>query len=132
MENATPHDSPDTLAPVSSDADDGKDEMNFAEFPLAAIADRVPDDQKTLVFEDQIFDSGRSEMISRRLTITASEKYGLPTSLDDEVILGLSLELPSALRRRDWNREDLRLSFRLALRGLDRHAGRSRRSAFQR
>ena len=63
--------------------------MNFAEFPLAAIADRVPDDQKTLVFEDQIFDSGRSEMITRRLTITASEKFGLPTSLDDEVILGL-------------------------------------------
>ncbi len=89
MEDATPHDSLDTLAPVSFDADDGKDEMNFAEFPLAAIADRVPDDQKTLVFEDQIFDSGRSEMIARRLTITASEKYGLPTSLDDEVILGL-------------------------------------------
>ncbi len=69
--------------------DDGRDELNLAEFPLAAIANRVPDNQKTLVFEDQIFDSGKSEMIKRRLTISASDKYGLPTSLDDEVILGL-------------------------------------------
>jgi len=89
MEDATPKDSLDPIAPLPFEIDDGKDEMNFAEFPLAAIADRVPDDQKTLVFEDQIFDSGRSEMITRRLTITASEKFGLPTSLDDEVILGL-------------------------------------------
>ena len=28
-------------------------------------------------------------MITRRLTISASDKFGLPTSLDDEVILGL-------------------------------------------
>ena len=71
------------------DLEDGRDELNLAEFPLAAIADRVPDNQKTLVFEDRIFDSGKSEMITRRLTISASDKYGLPTSLDDEVILGL-------------------------------------------
>lgn len=89
MEDATPKESLRTLAPLPLDIDDGKDEMNFAEFPLATIADRVPDDQKTLVFEDQIFDAGRSEMITRRLTITASEKFGLPTALDDEVILGL-------------------------------------------
>ena len=65
--------------------------MNLAEFPLAAIADRVPGNQKTLVFEDRIFDSGKSEMITRRLTISASDKYGLPTSLDSDVILGLKI-----------------------------------------
>lgn len=75
--------------PLPFDLDDGRDELNLAEFPLAAIADRVPDNQKTLVFEDRIFDSGKSEMITRRLTISASDKFGLPTSLDDEVILGL-------------------------------------------
>lgn len=69
--------------------DDGKDEMNLAEFPLAAIADRVPADQKTLVFEDTIDDWGTSQTITRRLTISAADKFGLPTSLDDEVILGL-------------------------------------------
>jgi hypothetical protein len=76
-------------APLAFDLEDGRDELNLAEFPLAAIADRVPDNQKTLVFEDRIFDSGKSEMITRRLTISASDKFGLPTSLDDEVILGL-------------------------------------------
>lgn len=68
---------------------DGRDEMNLAEFPLATIADRVPRGQKTLVFEDKIQDHGTGEEVSRKLTITASDQYGLPTALDDEVILGL-------------------------------------------
>ncbi|MGE0538142.1 MAG: replication initiator protein A, partial [Pirellulales bacterium] len=61
--------------------------MNLAEFPLASLDDRLPKDQKTLVFEDQIQVKG--EPVTRRLTISASDKYGLPTALDDEVILGL-------------------------------------------
>jgi hypothetical protein len=89
MEDATQPDSLRAKTPLPFDLDDGRDELNLAEFPLAAIADRVPDNQKTLVFEDRIFDSGKAEMITRRLTISASDKFGLPTSLDDEVILGL-------------------------------------------
>lgn len=82
--------STDVRSPIPGfDLEDGRDELNLAEFPLAAIADRVPDNQKTLVFEDSIYDSGKAETITRRLTISASDKYGLPTSLDDEVILGL-------------------------------------------
>lgn len=61
--------------------------MNLAEFPLASLDDRLPKDQKTLVFEDQI--TARGVPVTRRLTISASDKYGLPTALDDEVILGL-------------------------------------------
>jgi hypothetical protein len=61
--------------------------MNLAEFPLASLDDRLPKDQKTLVFEDVITVKG--EPVTRRLTISASDKYGLPTALDDEVILGL-------------------------------------------
>jgi hypothetical protein len=76
-------------SPAAFDIDDGKDELNLAEFPLAAIADRVPDGQKTLVFEDRMHDFGKNQLITRRLTISASDKYGLPTSLDDEVIVGL-------------------------------------------
>ena len=67
----------------------GKDEMNLAEFPLTTLADRVPHGCKTLVFEDCIFDKGQRQPVARRLTISASDKYGLPTALDDEVILGL-------------------------------------------
>lgn len=66
-----------------------RDELNFAEFPLAALADTVPSGQKTLVYTDTIFDRGRNEPVNRKLTITASDEYGLPTALDDEVILGL-------------------------------------------
>ncbi len=66
-----------------------RDELNFAEFPLAALADTIPSGQKTLVYTDTIFDRGRNEPVNRKLTITASDEYGLPTALDDEVILGL-------------------------------------------
>ena len=67
----------------------GRDEMNLAEFPLATLADRAPRGCKTLVFEDQIRDRGQGQDVARRLTISASDRYGLPTARDEEVILGL-------------------------------------------
>lgn len=77
---------PDPLPPKVVD---GKDELNLAEFPLSALADRLQPDQQTLVFEDRVWDANRGEIIARQLSITASAEYGLPTALDDEVILGL-------------------------------------------
>ena len=74
-----------------------RDELNFAEFPLASLSDRLPPGKKTLVFEDTITDRGRGQPVTRRLTISASEKFGLPTALDDEVILGL-VQLSSAAK----------------------------------
>ena len=68
---------------------DGKDELNLAEFPLCALADRLAPGQKTMVFEDRIWDANRAEMVTRKLTITGSDEYGLPTAHDDEVLLGL-------------------------------------------
>lgn len=68
---------------------DGRDELNFAEFPLGSIAERIDPNTKTLVFEDQIFDKRRNQLITRRLTIAGSDAFGLPTSTDDEVLLGL-------------------------------------------
>ena len=85
MENADRIEEP--LMPQKSG--DGKDEMNLAEFPLCALARRLRPDQKTLRFEDRIFDKGRNEWITRQLTVTGSDAYGLPTALDDEVLLGL-------------------------------------------
>jgi len=67
----------------------GRDELNLAEFPLCCIADRLEPGQKTLRFEDRTWDAGRREMITRQLTITGADEYGLPTALDDEVLLGL-------------------------------------------
>ncbi len=68
---------------------DGRDELNLAEFPLCALAHRLRPDQKTLRFEDRVWDERRGETITRQLTITGSDAYGLPTALDDEVLLGL-------------------------------------------
>jgi len=66
-----------------------RDELNFAEFPLASLSTSLPKDQKTLEFTDEIFDKSKNQKVTRKLTITASDKYGLPTAMDDEVILGL-------------------------------------------
>ncbi len=66
-----------------------RDELNFAEFPLASLSTSLPKDQKTLEFTDEIFDKSLNKRVQRKLTITASDKYGLPTAMDDEVILGL-------------------------------------------
>jgi hypothetical protein len=67
----------------------GRDELNLAEFPLTALAHRVPADCKELVYQDQIRDQDSGEIIPRKLTITGDAKYGLPTSLDDDVIVAL-------------------------------------------
>ena len=68
---------------------DGRDELNLAEFPLCALAHRLRPEQKTLRFEDRVWDDGRGKMITRQLIITGSDAYGLPTALDEEVLLGL-------------------------------------------
>jgi Replication initiator protein A len=67
----------------------GKDEMNLAEFPITRLTDRVPKGQKILEYQDQIYDERIASTITRKLTISASEAYGLPTAVDDDVILAL-------------------------------------------
>lgn len=68
---------------------DGRDELNLAEFPLASLSTRTSEEVKTLEFRDQIFDRATGVPVDRRLTVTAAEKFGLPNSLDDEIILAL-------------------------------------------
>ena len=66
-----------------------RDELNLAEFPIALLTDRVPNGVRTLEFQDEIFDQKRGQVVVRKLTVTGSDKFGLPTAKDDEVILGL-------------------------------------------
>ena len=63
------------------------DELNLAEFPLAAISDRFLDGTKTVVLEDAVFDREQNKFLPRRLTLSGSDRYGLPTSKDDDVLL---------------------------------------------
>jgi hypothetical protein len=67
----------------------GRDEMNFAEFPLAALTNRPQTGNGSLVFEDSVQDKSLGGPVKRRLVVSPSVEYGLPASLDDEVILGL-------------------------------------------
>jgi hypothetical protein len=67
----------------------GRDELNLAEFPITLLADRVPKGCKTLVFEDKVFDQQNGELVPRKVTITGSDAYGLPTAVDDEVLVAL-------------------------------------------
>lgn len=66
-----------------------KDELNLAEFPLCVPGHRPCSGMKTLRFEDRIWDRSVGDYVTRQLTITGSDAYGLPTALDDEVLLGL-------------------------------------------
>src|SRR4051794_808059 len=78
-------DDPFTLTSAPATASySAKDEMNFAEFPIALVTDRVDKSMdKTLRFEDKVFDVGKNQFVTRRLVITASDEYGLPTAKDD-------------------------------------------------
>lgn len=68
---------------------EGRDENNLAEFPLSVLTDRVPDGLKTLEFEDTVRDWQTGQTITRRVCITGSDKFGLPTAKDEDVLLAL-------------------------------------------
>ena len=89
----------------------GKDEMNLAEFPITLLTDRVPAGQKIIEYQDQIFEERTGRTITRKLTIKPAEGTGLPTAVDDDVILGL-IQLTKAnngftSRKLDFSRLDL-------------------------
>src|SRR5262249_4006485 len=67
--------------------DEGRDEMNLAEFPLSGIADRFLDGRKTVVLSDQVWDRDRREHVRRELAISGSDRYGLPVAKDEDVLL---------------------------------------------
>jgi len=67
----------------------GIEEMNLTEFPLAVLSREQPEGIKTLEFSDQLFDRSIGEYIKRKVTITGSDKWGLPTALDMDVFLAL-------------------------------------------
>jgi hypothetical protein len=65
-----------------------RDEMNLAEFPLTVLSTRATSNLKTLEFKDTV--RGKNgELVNRSWIITGADKFGLPTSSDDEILLGL-------------------------------------------
>ena len=66
----------------------GKDEMNLAEYPFSLLTHRTPAHLKTYTFTQEIID-GKGKTISQTWSILGSDKFGLPTPYDDDVILAL-------------------------------------------
>ncbi|OYW20930.1 MAG: hypothetical protein B7Z55_06440 [Planctomycetales bacterium 12-60-4] len=83
------HDDIESLALVDSNRAFGTDEMNLCEFPLAACGHRTNPEQKTLIFTDEIFDEGNQQAVQRKLVVSASDAFGLPTPVDSDVLLVL-------------------------------------------
>lgn len=66
----------------------GKDEMNLAVFPIAALSVRVPKNVKALKFQDTI--QGESgKMVKRTWTVQGGSECGLPTAGDEDVYVAL-------------------------------------------
>lgn len=65
----------------------GRDELNLAEFPIAPVADRFLDGSKTVVFRDEVWDTAVKRMLPRELAVSGSDRYGLPTAKDDDILL---------------------------------------------
>jgi Replication initiator protein A len=66
----------------------GKDEMNLAEYPLSILTHRVPRDRKTYSFTQRITDH-QGAVIKQSWSVLGSDKYGLPTPYDDDVLIAL-------------------------------------------
>ena len=66
----------------------GKDEMNLAVFPIAALSVRVPKDVKALKFQDSIQGDG-GKIVKRTWTVQGGSDCGLPTAGDEDVYVAL-------------------------------------------
>ena len=62
----------------------GKIEMNFAEFPLGFLSNRVPKGCNSFVVE--YCERFRGEMVTRRLSVEPSVNYGFPVAKDREIV----------------------------------------------
>lgn len=68
---------------------DGRDEFNLAEFPLTLLSDKAPSDCKTLEWQDEITDKSTNLPVTRRVIVTGSDRFGLPTASDADVLFAL-------------------------------------------
>lgn len=67
----------------------GREEINLARFPLSILGDRGRTGEKTLVFEDNIWNEEINGYINRKVRILGSEAHGLPLARDEDVLIAL-------------------------------------------
>jgi Replication initiator protein A len=66
----------------------GKDEMNLAEYPFSVLTHRIPRHRKTYSFTQRITDH-QGTVIKQSWSVLGSDKYGLSTPYDDDVLMAL-------------------------------------------
>lgn len=90
----------------------GRDELNLIDFPIGVLQYQQPLDEDgrppaELVCTVESFDKHVGQVVPRTLTRRTSSKYGFPTPLEDDVLVGLL-----TLTRLKTNFESPRVSFR--------------------
>lgn len=65
----------------------GKDEMNLAELPITLLTDRKG--VSMITREVPVRDEQNATTVLRKVTVTGSEQFGLPSAQDNLVLLGL-------------------------------------------
>src|SRR4051812_32668711 len=73
---------------------DGRDEMNLADFPIAALQRAQKGDGNggkldQIVFRATRYDPALRQRVSQKVTLTSAGREGLPTPADEHVILAL-------------------------------------------
>lgn len=68
---------------------ESRDEMNLAEIPVALLSHRTEPGQKTITYTDTIIVGGKPR--KRTITVTGSDKWGLLTAIESDVIAALLL-----------------------------------------
>ena len=67
----------------------GSDEMNLAEFPIGVLTDQQPRGVMTVEREDTAWCPKRRVHFPRKVTVTATDKWGLPCAGDNDVLLAI-------------------------------------------
>jgi hypothetical protein len=83
-----------------------KDEMNLAEFPITLLTDRAPAGVTMITREVQARDERTGILVNRKVTVTGSDVYGIPTAQDNLLLLGMIY-----LTKRSNNFRDRRVWF---------------------
>src|SRR5437763_11290333 len=73
---------------------DGRDEMNLADFPISILQRQQPCDEEgrkldRMEYEASRYDPVSHQRVRQRVTLTSSAREGLPTPADEHVILAL-------------------------------------------
>src|SRR5881227_2245900 len=73
---------------------DGRDEMNLADFPISALQRQQKSDPEggkldRLEFAASRYDPVKRQRVQQKVTLTSTARDGLPTPADEHVILAL-------------------------------------------